>query len=87
MSRTSVPYRAFQSAIVQDQRGNPKFVNSQPLPQLVAGTVLVKTAAVALNPSDHKMGLNFPTPGAVVGIDFAGTVVASKSAHRGVSQQ
>lgn len=37
---------------------------------------MIKTTAVALNPSDHKMGAYFPTPGAVVGMDFAGTVVA-----------
>lgn len=45
------------------------------VPELVPGTVLVKTTAVALNPVDYKMGTVYPRPGAVMGIDFAGTVV------------
>jgi NADPH:quinone reductase-like Zn-dependent oxidoreductase len=38
--------------------------------------MLVKTIAVALNPADYKMGAAFPTPGAVVGMDYAGVIVA-----------
>jgi NADPH:quinone reductase-like Zn-dependent oxidoreductase len=37
---------------------------------------MVKTVAVALNPSDHKMGTTFPTPGAVIGMDFSGIVAS-----------
>lgn len=37
---------------------------------------MVKTVALALNPSDHKMGAAFPAPGAVIGMDFAGIVVS-----------
>ncbi len=38
-------------------------------------TLLVKTKVVALNPSDFKMGIKFPVPGAVIGTDFAGEIV------------
>jgi NADPH:quinone reductase-like Zn-dependent oxidoreductase len=38
--------------------------------------VLVRTAAVAFNPSDYKMGAGFPKSGAVVGMDFAGTAIS-----------
>jgi NADPH:quinone reductase-like Zn-dependent oxidoreductase len=41
--------------------------------------MLVKTAAVALNPCDFKMPLRFPTPGLWDGCDFSGTVVAMGS--------
>lgn len=51
-------------------------VRDAPVPALKGGTVLIKTVAVALNPSDYKMGKAFPTPGAVIGMDFSGSVVA-----------
>jgi NADPH:quinone reductase-like Zn-dependent oxidoreductase len=38
--------------------------------------VLVKVHAVALNPCDYKMASRFPSPGAIDGCDFSGTVVA-----------
>jgi NADPH:quinone reductase-like Zn-dependent oxidoreductase len=38
--------------------------------------VLVKTVAVALNPVDTKMLAGFAVPGAILGYDFAGTVIA-----------
>ncbi|CAI6236661.1 unnamed protein product [Periconia digitata] len=40
--------------------------------------VLVRVAAVALNPTDHKSPSFCPTPGAIMGVDFAGVIV-----HRG----
>ncbi|EKG11538.1 Alcohol dehydrogenase superfamily zinc-containing [Macrophomina phaseolina MS6] len=40
------------------------------------GHILVKTAAVALNPCDFKMPRRFPSPGTHNGCDWAGTVVA-----------
>ncbi|KAF4629400.1 hypothetical protein G7Y89_g8747 [Cudoniella acicularis] len=63
-------------AIAQDRGGKPQIVHSIPVPTLLPGTVIVKTVAVALNPSDYKICAAFPTPGAGVGTDFAGTVVA-----------
>ena len=65
-------------AIVQDAEGKPK-IAEVPIPALTPGTMLVKVSAVALDPSDYKMGDAFPTPGAVIGSNFAGTVVAIAS--------
>lgn len=67
---------ATQQAVVEDANGKAKFVDSTPLPPLLPGTLVVKTEAVALNPMDNKMGEAFPTPGAVIGCDFAGIVIA-----------
>lgn len=39
-------------------------------------TLLVRTHALALNPSDHKMPTRLRTPGLVAGCDFAGTIAA-----------
>ncbi|KAM7196184.1 zinc-binding dehydrogenase family oxidoreductase [Rhypophila sp. PSN 637] len=65
-----------QTAITQSNTGAPQLTHGLPLPPLLPGTVLVKTVAVALNPSDNKMGAVWPTPSAIVGMDFAGTIVA-----------
>ena len=65
-------------AIIQDTEGKPELTEI-PIPALIPGTVLVKVSAVALDPSDYKMGAAFPTPGAVIGSNFAGTVVAVAS--------
>lgn len=66
----------WQTALVQDDNGAPRLADRVPLPSLKAGTVIVKTFAVALNPSDYKMGATFPTPGAIVGMDFSGIVAS-----------
>ncbi|KAI0418972.1 hypothetical protein F5X98DRAFT_385535 [Xylaria grammica] len=62
-------------AVVQDSHGHPTIRRDAPLPPVLPGTVLVKAKAVALNPSDSKMGIKFPTPGAVIGTDFAREIV------------
>ncbi|KAI4160869.1 MAG: hypothetical protein LQ342_005394 [Letrouitia transgressa] len=66
-----------QKAIFQAKEpvGALQLHDDRPLPKLLPGQVLVKTAAVALNPCDWKMPTNFPYPGAVDGSDFSGTVV------------
>lgn len=46
------------------------------MPSLEADMVLVKTTAVAINPVDAKILDYSPAAGAVLGHDFAGTVVA-----------
>ncbi|KAI1275624.1 GroES-like protein [Xylaria sp. FL0933] len=63
------------AAIRQDESGQPKIVTKAIPPQLLPDTVIIKTIAVALNPSDYKILKNYPLPGAQVGSDFAGTVV------------
>ncbi|KAJ2987028.1 hypothetical protein NUW58_g4731 [Xylaria curta] len=66
-----------RKAIIQDAAGRPIYDEKVPMPtSLDPGMVLIKTAAVAMNPSDYKLSAAFPSPGAIVGIDFAGTVVA-----------
>ena len=62
------------SAIIQGTCGQLIISNGIPVPEVVAGTVLIKTLAVALMPADYKMRLAFPTPGVVVGMDFVGRV-------------
>jgi NADPH:quinone reductase-like Zn-dependent oxidoreductase len=76
MTETSNAIPAKQTAIVQDEHGHAILNHDSPVPQLRDGCVLVKTVAVALNPSDYKMGAAFPSAGATVGTDFAGHIVA-----------
>ncbi|CRG82766.1 hypothetical protein PISL3812_00112 [Talaromyces islandicus] len=45
------------------------------VPRIAVDEVLVRTAAVALNPSDHKLLDQSTTAGAISGSDFAGVVV------------
>ncbi|RYP69624.1 hypothetical protein DL769_005244 [Monosporascus sp. CRB-8-3] len=66
---------SFQRAIQQGDDGRPRLVDEAAIPSLPPGFVLVKTSAVALNPTDHKIIKNFPMSGAYVGTDFSGTVV------------
>jgi aspyridone synthetase trans-acting enoyl reductase len=46
-----------------------------PVPRILPDEVLIRVAAVALNPSDHKLLDQSTTVGAISGADFAGTVV------------
>lgn len=61
-------------AVVMKDDKQAAVVSDRPLPKLRRGYVLVKVAAVALNPTDwkHIYGLNHP--GLLCGCDFAGTV-------------
>ncbi|EHA55861.1 hypothetical protein MGG_08391 [Pyricularia oryzae 70-15] len=64
------------TAIIQhDDAGGVKITPGLPLPVLEPGQVLVKTAAVALNPCDFKMPQRFSQAGTYNGCDYAGTVV------------
>src|SRR5436190_13082209 len=76
MSDTSPPLPVTQKAIIQGNGGEIVISENVALPQLEPDQVLVKTVAVALNPTDHKTHSNFPSPGAIMGCDFAGRVVA-----------
>ncbi|KAI1193518.1 GroES-like protein [Nemania serpens] len=64
------------TAVVQGEGGSLKIVQNLALPEVGPGHILVKTAAVALNPCDFKTPAAFPTPECQDGCDFAGTVVA-----------
>lgn len=71
----SIAIPTTQRALQQGEDGRLRVVNDAPIPPLLPGYVLVKTHAVALNPSDHKITTGFPIPGAYSGSDFSGTVV------------
>ncbi|PHH69632.1 hypothetical protein CDD83_5665 [Cordyceps sp. RAO-2017] len=75
MAADSAPLPSSQRAIKQGADGQPVLVEDAAIPPLPPGFALIKTRAVALNPSDNKLLANFPCPGAYVGADFAGTVV------------
>jgi NADPH:quinone reductase-like Zn-dependent oxidoreductase len=65
-----------QTAIVGLVDGTLTIVNDARLPKLADDMILVKCVCVGLNPVDTKMVGRLVVPGAVVGTDFAGHVVA-----------
>ncbi|KAI2621842.1 putative zinc-binding dehydrogenase family oxidoreductase [Hypoxylon sp. NC1633] len=71
-----MPLSKLQKAVIQDSDGQAILSDSVALPELLPGTILVKAMAVALNPSDYKMGAAFPSPGVIIGSDVAGSIVA-----------
>jgi NADPH:quinone reductase-like Zn-dependent oxidoreductase len=73
-ARNDIP--SIQTAIVQGDGGRLYINTSHPVPNLHPDQILVKVAAVALNPCDFKMASRFPSSGATDGCDFSGTVVA-----------
>lgn len=75
-SNTSTTLPRQRTALIVQGPGKLTVQHDVPVPALAADQVLVKTAAVAINPVDAKM-LDFsPASGAIPGHDFAGTVVA-----------
>ena len=65
-----------QTAIIQGPGGTATIDDHASLPAPETHMVLVKTAAVSINPCDWKMPSKFPTPGARIGCDFTGTILA-----------
>ncbi|KAF1850251.1 oxidoreductase-like protein [Cucurbitaria berberidis CBS 394.84] len=64
-----------QRAVVHVSEGVAELRSDVPLPKLPGDNwVLVKTKAVALNPTDWKSIVYRPSPGAIVGCDYAGIV-------------
>lgn len=61
---------------MQGPYGRPEIAGSVLPAEPLHESVLARTAAVALDFSDWKMGARFPTLGAIVGIDFAGIMAA-----------
>ncbi|KAI0203699.1 zinc-binding dehydrogenase [Astrocystis sublimbata] len=72
---TLEPLSSSQCAIQQSDDGRARLVHNVAIPPLLPGFVLVKTYAVSLNPSDHKILKNYPIQEAYMGADFSGTVV------------
>ncbi|KAJ5740976.1 hypothetical protein N7493_000848 [Penicillium malachiteum] len=66
----------FQTAVVAQGPGKLSVQHNVPIPTLTSDMVLVKTAAVAINPADAKMLDYSAAPGAIHGYDFSGTIVA-----------
>ncbi|RLL95973.1 hypothetical protein CFD26_101125 [Aspergillus turcosus] len=65
-----------QAAVITRSLGHAEFVTNQPIPSLRDDDILVRTVAVALNPIDWMLLESTPSPNAVMGHDYAGTVVA-----------
>ena len=70
----SLPQR--RTAVVAQGPGKLAVRHDVPMPVLAPDMVIVKTAAVAINPADAKMLDYSAAAGAIHGYDFAGTVVA-----------
>ncbi|SPO05364.1 related to toxD gene [Cephalotrichum gorgonifer] len=73
-SPSSIPRT--QRAIVALGIGELGIRNDVAVPQLAPDMAIIKTAAVAINPVDVKMLDYSAAPGAIIGHDYAGTVVA-----------
>lgn len=65
---------AMQTAIQIKGPGKAQIVKDTPMPKLRDDYIIVKTAAVALNPTDWKQIDYLPSPGAIVGCDYSGVV-------------
>ncbi len=64
-----------QKAVVHTSELGSEVRTDVPLPNLPSGKwMLVKTKAVALNPTDWKSYTGANSPGAIVGCDYAGVV-------------
>lgn len=63
-----------QKAIIIHGAKDARVVSDRPLPTLRSDYILVKTIAVALNPTDWKHIDKLPAVGALVGCDYSGTV-------------
>lgn len=72
----SIKYPPSQRALVMGTGEKLHVQDNIELPQLQPGEFLVRTDAVAVNPSDTKMRGDFVTVGGILGTDYAGTVVA-----------
>jgi NADPH:quinone reductase-like Zn-dependent oxidoreductase len=73
-----------QKAVVHVSKGVSELRNDVPLPKIPADNwLLIKTKAVALNPTDWKSFHNKPSPGAISGCDYAGVVEEVGKAVKG----
>lgn len=65
-----------QRAIIAGSNGQFEVAHEHPITPLSDDEILIKTAAVALNPVDTKLIGPFITPNSIFGFDCAGSVVA-----------
>lgn len=75
MPHLITPLPPTQTAILQSSTG-ALTIASTSTPKPSSTQLLVRTHAVALNPTDYKMPLLQPSPGALAGCDFAGTIIS-----------
>lgn len=75
---------ATHRAVIIEAGDHIRVCDDVALPPLEEDQFLVRTEAVAINPSDAKMRGPFVTAGGILGIDYAGTVVARGPAVTGV---
>jgi NADPH:quinone reductase-like Zn-dependent oxidoreductase len=76
---TQSPQRTYHKmstmkALVMKGDSQASVVSDRPLPQLRPGYIMVKTMAVALNPTDWKHIARLNRPGLLSGCDYAGVV-------------
>ena len=72
-----------QTCLIQPPsgKGPPVVADTYPVPEIKEPSdVLLQVSAVALNPTDYKIPEFHAAPGAIMGCDFMGTVVAAGSA-------
>ncbi|KAH9928552.1 GroES-like protein [Epithele typhae] len=79
---SSIP-TTMKAAVIEE--GHKFSIKSHPVPPVGDNDILVKTVAVALNPTDWKHVDFTGIPGAIVGCDFSGTVVKVGSAVTNLS--
>jgi len=65
---------ATQKAVLHKSKGVAEVRTDVPLPRLRDNYILVKTKAVALNPTDWRSLYGITSPGAIMGCDYAGIV-------------
>ncbi|KAI5274162.1 putative alcohol dehydrogenase [Aureobasidium subglaciale] len=73
---TTIDPPASHRAIVVGEGDKPQINHNVELPKLQPDEFLLRTDAVAVNPSDTKMRGPFASLGGVLGTDYAGTVLA-----------
>ncbi|PTU18494.1 hypothetical protein P175DRAFT_0525295 [Aspergillus ochraceoroseus IBT 24754] len=72
-----------QKAIITLTQNHASLVTNRPLPSPRDDYILVRTTAVALNPIDWMLLASTPAPNAVMGHDYAGTVLDVGNSVRG----
>ncbi|EAW10034.1 zinc-binding alcohol dehydrogenase family protein [Aspergillus clavatus NRRL 1] len=71
-----------QAAVITRSLGHAEFIANHPIPSLRDDDILIRTAAVALNPIDWMLCESTPSVNAVMGHDYAGTVIAAGKSVR-----
>lgn len=66
---------ATMKAVIMQPNNTASLVTDRPTPSLRPTYLLVRTKAVALNPTDYKHVDKLNTPGHLLGVDFAGEVL------------